>query len=385
MNTAATRPSQSNSNQPEQVLYVAFELSSRTWKLGMSVGFGQKARERNVPAGDLATLSEEVRLAKKRFGLRQSAPTFSCYEAGRDGFWIHRALEEMGVDNVVVDPSSIEVPRRKRRAKTDRLDVHKLLKLLIRYRLGESKVWSVVRVPSVEDEDNRHLHRELMTLKRERTGHINRIKGLLISVGVRIKARWRTLPEQLAEARLWDGSRLPPALHCRVLREHERLMCLQRQIVELQADRAESLRECQSAAVQCARKMTALRGIGANGAWLLAMEFFSWRELRNRRQIGALAGLTPTPHSSGEQGREQGISKAGNRYIRSLAIELAWAWLRFQPRSQLSEWYQQRFGSGGPRLRRIGIVALARKLLIALWRWTEQDLLPAGAELRAAA
>jgi transposase len=385
MNTAATRPSQSTSTQPEQVLYVAFELSSRTWKLGMSVGFGQKARERNVPAGDLTALSEEIRLAKKRFGLKQSALTYSCYEAGRDGFWIHRALVEMGVDNVVVDPSSIEVPRRKRRAKTDRLDVHKLLKLLIRYRLGEPKVWSVVRVPSVEDEDNRHLHRELMALKRERTRHINRIKGLLTTVGVRIKARWRTLPEQLTEMRLWDGSRLPPALHCRVLREHERLMCLQRQIVELQAERAESLRECQSPAVQCARKMTFLKGIGANGAWLLAMEFFTWRGLRNRRQIGALAGLTPTPHSSGEQGREQGISKAGNRHIRALAIEIAWAWLRFQPRSQLSQWYQKRFGSGGPRLRRIGIVALARKLLIALWRWVEQDLLPEGAELRATA
>lgn len=160
MDAATTRPSQYT--QPEQVLYVAFELSSRTWKLGMSVGFGQKARERNVPAGDLAALSQEIRLAKKRFGLKQSAPTYSCYEAGRDGFWIHRALEEMGVDNVVVDPSSIEVARRKRRAKTDRLDVHKLLKLLIRYRLGEDKVWSVVNVPSVEDEDNRHLHRELM-------------------------------------------------------------------------------------------------------------------------------------------------------------------------------------------------------------------------------
>jgi transposase len=351
----------------------------------MSVGFGQKARERNLAAGDLAGLNEEIRLAKKRFGLGRSAPVYSCYEAGRDGFWIHRALLEMGLDNVVVDPSSIEVPRRKRRAKTDRLDVHKLLKLLIRYHLGESKVWSVVRVPCVEDEDNRHLHRELIALKRERTRHINRIKGLLASVGVQLKLRWKALRDQLEQVRIWDGSRLPPALHCRVLREHERLLCVQRQITELQADRAESLRECQSPAVQSARKMMALRGIGDNGAWLLAMEFFSWRELRNRRQVGALAGLTPTPHASGEQGREQGISKAGNRYIRSLAIEIAWAWLRFQPRSELSQWYQQRFGSGGPRLRRIGIVALARKLLIALWRWSEQDLLPAGAELRATA
>jgi transposase len=131
--------------------------------------------------------------------------------------------------------------------------------------------------------------------------------------------------------------------------------------------------------------MTDLRGIGANGAWLLAMEFFTWRNFRNRRQVGALAGFTPTPHDSGEQGREQGISKAGNRYIRSIAVEMAWAWLRFQPRSQLSQWYQERFGGGGPRLRRIGIVALARKLLIALWRWTDQGVLPVGAQLRATA
>jgi transposase len=383
MDAATTRHEQYTHS--EKALYVAFELSLRTWKIGMTVGFGQKARERNLPAGDLATLAEEIRLAKKRFGLSPSTPVYSCYEAGRDGFWIHRALLEMGLCNVVVDPSSIEVPRRKRRAKTDRLDVHKLLKLLIRYRMGEPKVWSVVRVPSVEDEDNRHLHRELIALKRERTGHINRIKGLLASVGVRLKPRWRSLVEQLEQVRLWDGSRLPPALHCRILREHDRLLCVQRQISELQTDRAESLRECTSPQVAKARKLTALRGIGANCAWLLAMEFFAWRTLDNRRQVGALAGLTPTPHSSGDLGREQGISKAGNRYIRTLAIEMAWGWIRFQPRSQLSQWFQQRFGSGGPRLRRIGIVAVARKLLIALWRWVEQDLLPEGAELRAAA
>jgi len=383
MNAATTHHEQYSPS--EKSLYIAFELSLRTWKLGMTVGFGQKARERNVPAGDLVALGKEIELAKKRFGLKESVPVYSCYEAGRDGFWIHRALSGMGLDNVIVDPSSIEMPRRKRRAKTDRLDVHKLLKLLIRFRLGEPKVWSVVRVPSVEDEDNRHLHRELATLKRERTCHINRIKGLLAGVGVRLKLCWRSLREQLEQVRLWDGSRLPPALHCRLLRELERLQCLRRQIAELQAERTEILRECQSPGVKGARKMMALRGIGDNGAWLLAMEFFSWRDLRNRRQVGALAGLTPTPHSSGDLAREQGISKAGNRYIRALAIELAWAWLRFQPRSRLSQWYQERFGGGGPRLRRIGIVVLARKLLIALWRWTEQDVLPEGAELRTAA
>jgi transposase len=161
----------------EKPLFLAFELSHRNWKLGMTVGFGQKARERDVPAGDLLRLAEEIRLAKKRFGLSPMAPVYSCYEAGRDGFWLHRALSEMSVENVIVDPSSIEVPRRRRRAKTDRLDVHQLLRLLLRYRMGEKKVWSVVRVPSVEAEDNRHLHRELAELKRERTRQINRIKG----------------------------------------------------------------------------------------------------------------------------------------------------------------------------------------------------------------
>jgi transposase len=208
---------------------------------------------------------------------------------------------------------------------------------------------------------------------------------LLIGVGVRQSPRWRRdFPAQLEQMRLWDGSPLPPALRCRLLREHERLECVQRQILELEGDRAELLRECHSTETEVARKMTLLRGVGANGAWLIAMEFFSWRDLRNRRQVGALAGLTPTPHSSGETGREQGISKAGNRHIRAIAIELAWCWLRFQPRSQLSQWYQQRFGGGSPRLRRIGIVALARKLLIALWRWVDQSTLPAGAELKAA-
>ena len=382
MKPATTR--QEKYSDPETALYLAFELSNRTWKLGMTIGFGQKARERDVPAGDLVRLNTEIRQAKTRFGLPSSAPVYSCYEAGRDGFWLHRALESMGLENLVVDPSSIEMPRRKRKAKTDRLDVHKLLRLLMRYQLGEKKVWSVVRIPSVEAEDNRHLHRELLALKRERTRHINRIKGLLVGVGVRLQLRWRKLREQLEQARLWDGSRLPPALHCRLLREYERLQCLQRQILELQGERADILKEANSPDVEAARKLISLRGIGANGGWLLAMEFFSWRQLRNRRQVGALAGLTPTPHRSGDLGREQGISKAGNRYIRSLAVEMAWGWLRFQPRSQLSQWYQQRFGQGSPRLRRIGIVALARKLLVALWRWVEQSVLPVGAELRAA-
>jgi transposase len=201
MPTFTTRP-EKYTGQAE-ALYLAFELSSRTWKLGMTVGFGQKARERNVAAGDLLRLKEEILAAKERFGLPKKAPVYSCYEAGRDGFWIDRALKAMGVENVVVDPSSIEVPRRKRRAKTDRLDVHKLLRLLLRYQLGERKVWSVVRVPSIEAEEDRHMHRELAELKREQTQHINRIRGLLATLGVRHRLRWkRDLAEQLKQLRL---------------------------------------------------------------------------------------------------------------------------------------------------------------------------------------
>jgi transposase len=349
----------------------------------MTIGFGQKPRECDMPAGDLLRLGEEISKAKKRFGLSRQARVISCYEAGRDGFWLHRALEGEGIRNLVVDPSSIEVPRRKRRSKTDRLDVGKLLTMLMRYHLGESKVWSVVRVPSVEAEDNRHLHRELDVLKRERTRHINRIKGLLAGVGVRLSPKAK-FAEQLEEVRLWDGSTLPPALHCRLLREHERKQSVQKQILELEAERAEILRHCPSQETEKVRRLQRLRGIGVNSSWLFGMELFAWREFGNRRQVAALAGLAPTPHSSGDLEREQGISKAGNRLVRSMAIEIAWAWLRFQPQSELSRWYERRFGHGSSRMRRVGIVALARKLLIALWRWVEMGVLPEGAELKAA-
>lgn len=382
MSTATTRLQSTASSQ--SALYVALELSRTLWKLGLTVGFGQKPRERNVRAGDLAALYNEIQLAKKRFGLDPSANIYCCYEAGRDGFWIHRALEEIGLHSFVVDPASIEMPRRHRRAKTDRLDVHKLLRLLIRYCLGETRALSVVRVPSVEDEDNRHLHRELATLKQERTAHINRIKSFLFGVGVQLKPRWRIFTAQLDQIRLWDGSALPPALHDRILREYGRLQLLQRQIVQLQAERNRLLRERRSPAIDKVRTLNRLFGVGVHGAWVLAMEFFSWRQLSNRRQVGALPGLAPTPHDSGDSAREQGISKAGSRLVRALAIEMAWAWLRYQPRSQLSQWFQERFAAGGARLRKIGIVALARKLLIALWRWCDHGVLPAGAELRAA-
>lgn len=363
-------------------LYLAFELSNKKWKLGSTIGLGQSPRERSIDAGDLPALEEEVGRAKQRFRLPDDGRVLSCYEAGRDGFWLHRYLLTAGIENLVVDSASIEVPRRKRRVKTDRLDLDKLLRMLIRFDWGEEKVWSVVHVPSVEAEDRRHLHRELATLRAERTRYSNRIKGLLVGQGIRMPVKADFL-ERLDHVRLWDGSALPNGLRARLEDEFSRLVFTQQQIKALEARRRELIRRAEDDCVEMVRQLLRLRGIGENSAWLLVMEFFSWRQFRNRRQVGGLSGLTPTPHQSGDEGQEQGISKSGNVPVRAMMIEIAWGWLRFQPDSQLSRWYQERFGQGSKRLRKIGIVALARKLLIALWRYLEYGEIPAGAELKA--
>jgi transposase len=361
-------------------LYLAFELGKQKWKLGFTIGLGQRPRVRAIDGGDLVALQWEIEQAKRRFGLRQETPVMSCYEAGRDGFWLHRNLLAWEIENLVVDSSSIEVKRRARRVKTDRLDVQKLLTMLIRYDSGERKVWSVVQVPSVEAEDKRHLHRQLSTLKADRTRHTNRIKGLLYGQGVRMPVKADFL-ERLETVRLWDGAPLSPGLRTRLEREYACWQFVDHQIRELEAKRAEMIRTSEDPSVKKVRQLVHLRGIGPNSAWLFVMEFFGWRNFRNRRQVGALAGLTSTPYLSGEETQDKGISKAGNRHIRSIAIEIAWSWLRFQPHSELSLWYQDRFARGSKRLRKIGIVALARKLLIALWRYLETGALPAGAQL----
>jgi len=362
-------------------LYLAFELGFQKWVLGFTIGLGQKPRKRTVAAGDLIALEQEISVAKKRFGLPPTARVQSCYEAGRDGFWLHRYLLAQGVENLVVDSSSIEVNRRAKHAKTDRLDVGKLVTMLARYDGGEKKVWSVVRVPSVEAEDARHLHRELMGLKRDRTRHINRIKGLLAGQGVRLKVS-AALPQQLDQARLWDGTCLPLGVRARVEREFAGWQFVHQNVLELEAERSELLRTSSEPNVELVRRLLRLCGIGDNSAWLYVMEFFSWREFRNRRQVGGLAGLAATPYDSGDQSRDQGISKAGNSPVRSMAIEIAWGWIRHQPDSELTHWFDERFGHSGKRLIKIGIVALARKLLIALWRYLETGAIPAGARLK---
>jgi transposase len=348
----------------------------------MTVGLGQPARERTIQAGDLCRLHEEIAAAKRRLKLSESAAVVSCYEAGRDGFWLHRHLVESGIKSLVVDPSSVEVSRRRRRAKTDRLDVHKLLRHLVRWQAGERGVWKVVQVPSVEAEDQRQLHRELESLKRERTRHTNRMSSLLVTQGIRLEVD-RHFLVRLAQARLWDGSPVAAGLRNRLEREYGRWELLTEQIRELERERREALREGTGEGVEIARRLYAVRGIGENFSWLAAMEFFGWRRFRNRRQVGGLAGLAPTPFASGASEREQGIGKDGNHRVRAMTVEIAWAWLRFQPESELSQWFEQRYGAGSRRSRRVGIVALARKLLIALWRYLETGVLPEGAVLKA--
>ena len=377
-----TTTNSTQNNTTEWPLYLAFELGDRHWKLGFTIGLGQRPRERTIPAGNVVKLQAEVNAARQRFGLSETHPLVSCYEAGRDGFWQARYLSQQGIENVVVDASSIEVKRRYRRAKTDRLDLNKLLTMLIRYHSGEAKVWHVVHVPSVAQEDQRQLHRELLRLKGERTSHINRLKGLLVGQGVRLAVKADFL-QQLAQVRLWDGTALPLGLQARLTREYERLALVKRQIKALEVTRREAIRHSNDPSMVMVRQLLRLKGIGPNTAWLYTMEFFSWRQFRNRRELGALAGLTPTPYQSGSSAHEQGIDKSGNRYIRAIAIEIAWRWLFFQPESALSQWYQQRFGQGSSRLRKIGIVALARKLLIALWRYLQTGEIPPGAVLSA--
>jgi transposase len=358
---------------------MAVELSKRNWKLAFSNGV--KIRQVNVPAGNFTGLEQTISQAKTKLGLPPDAPVRSVYEAGRDGFWIHRRLVELRIDNLVVDAASIEVDRRARRAKTDRLDAEKLVRMLMRYQAGETTVWRVVRVPSVADEDARRLHREMERLKKERTAHLARLSSLLTLHGTPAKLTKKALARPLTE---WPGVTLAAGQAEEWERERQRLVLVAEQIAVLQRRQQELLATPQTEAQRVAAQLARVRGVGPVGAWLLAHEFFGWRQLKNRREVGALAGLTGTPYDSGQSRREQGISKAGNKRVRWVMVQLAWAWLRLQPDSELTKWFWERFGKGTARQRRVGIVALARKLLVALWRYLDSGEAPAGAVLKAA-
>ena len=366
----------------ERKLYVAFELGQSEWKLGFGIGLGRSTRRRSMTARDLVVLEAEIHSAKERLGLPYDASVYSCYEAGLDGFWLHRYLTAHHVVNLVVDSASIEVNRRSKQTKTDRLDVEKLLRMLIRYHNGEPEVWHVVRVPSEAAEDHRHLHRQLINFKHDRNRHRSRIRCLLGTQGVQVKLG-KDFSEGVKKACCWDGQPLPLGLQQRALREFAQLQAVERQIQELEAERAELIASDDSPEVEKVRQLMLLRGIGPNIAWLLVMEFFAWRDFKNRRQVGGLAGLTPTPYQSGSSYREQGISKAGNRWVRAMAVELAWCWVRWQPDSALTQWYRERYGKAGKRHRKVGIVAVARKLLVALWQYLETGVIPQDAVLKA--
>lgn len=370
-------------NGKQEVLFLAFELGASKWVLGFSTGLGQKARKRIMDAGALDVLAQEIKAAKKKFGLSEKAVVKSCYESGRDGFWLHRHLVSVGVQNYVIDSSSIEVNRRRRRAKSDGLDVEGLLKLLIRHELGDKKIWSVVRVPSAEEEDRRHLHRGLRTLKNEKTRTTNRLKGLLATQGVRLE-RLDLSDRKLDGIRTWDGRGLGEGLKSRLRREWQRVLQLTQQIREVRAERQAELKEEHRPEITQVKQLTRLQGIGPESSWIIVQEM-GWRYFRNRREVGALIGLAPTPYDSGESVREQGISKAGNRHVRTIAIELAWSWIRHQPNSKLTLWFLQRFGAGGKRARKVGIVAVARRLMIDLWRFLQTGVIPEGALLKAQA
>jgi transposase len=365
----------------ERVLYMGIELDNNRWKLGFTVGFGQKPRERNVAARDIISLEQEIQSAKRRFNLPKDCRVLSCYEAGRQGFWLHRFLIYSGISNVVVDAASMEVRKKRRRAKTDRIDLEKLLRMLIRYHAGDEKVWSVVRVPSVKAEDRRQLHRTRWTLTSEKNRHINRIKGLLATQGISLPVN-EDLPEELNQARKWDGSPIPPMLRSRLICEYEILQLVKQQIKAIEQKQRQSLRHPEHPSMTMVRNLMRLKSISIHTAWPLTMELFSWRQFRNPKEIGGIVGLEPVPHQSGETDRELGMSKCGNARLRSLAVEFAWQWLFHQPNSRLSHWYEKRFGNGSRRVRKIGIVALARKLLIALWRYLETGEIPEGAELK---
>ena len=365
-----------------ETLYVAVELSHKAWKLGLSDGKRNKSRVVSIPAQDWEAWDRNLDRAKLRFGMSPQARVVSCYEIGREGFWLHRALISRGIENLVVDAASIEVNRRDRRAKTDRMDAEKLVRQLIRHCHGEERVWSVVNVPDEEAEDARQLHRDIEILKRERRQHRVRIQSLLFTQGIDMKVSKRFL-QVLPQLRLWNGKPVLEQLQQRLRREFERLKQVELTLRELEKQQHDRLKTDQSAAMLKIGRLQQLRAIGMASSWVFVRELFGWRQFKNRRQVAGALGITPTPYQSGDCDREQGISHSGNRRARSMAVEIAWSWLRLQPHSELSRWYWRRFGRGGVRMRKIGIVALARRLMVDLWRYLEQGIVPAGARLKA--
>jgi transposase len=362
----------------EAVLCVAFELGKKDWKLAMTSGFGVTPWLRSVASGDWRAVDRAIAQGRARFGLAGEAAVVSGYEAGRDGFWIHRALVARGIRNRVVDSASIEISRRARRAKTDRIDALKLVQMLVRAWHGERTVWSEVRVPTVVDEAARQVSRERTALTREQTRIMNQMRGWLATWGgvvprQRPQGWWTTIRD-------WAGAALPATVQARLARAAARLALVHEQIAALEAQQQTAV--SQSAPATALHRLVQLKGVATTSASVLLDEGLVWRAFRNRRQLGGILGFAPTPYNSGESERDQGISRAGNNRWQSISIQLAWSWVHWQPESALTRWYRERFGTG-KRARRVGIVAVARKLVIALWRYATSGVVPSGAVMKA--
>jgi transposase len=364
----------------------AIELSKQSWVIGFNTPLSEKISRRTLSGCDwkgLLELIEEVRARVSR-EMGRAVAVMSCYEAGYDGFWLHRQLEAHGVRNYVIDPASLQVDRRARRVKTDRIDAERLLRSLMAYLRGEPKVWSVVRVPSVAEEDARRLHRERDRLVLERVQHVNRIKGLCALHGIYDYHPLRPqATARLEQLRTAQGGELPPRLKSEIKRELHRLELVVEMIATLEAERDAIVEDEASTHLNAEKiqNLHKLKAIGPEFAAVLVGEIFH-RSFDNRRQLASYVGVTPSPFQSGSMAHEGGISKAGNRKGRTTGIELAWLWLRYQPDSDLSIWFRARVGIMKGRIRRIAIVALARKLLVALWRYLETGLVPRGAVLK---
>ncbi len=363
------------------VLYMAMELSNRRWKLGFSNG--SKSRQKTVEARDRGAVLEQIGYAKEKLKVRADARVVICFEAGRDGHWIYRWLTSEGFEVLEIDSSSIETARGRKHVKTDRVDVVKLLDLLMRYCLGFHKSFRVVRVPPPEAEAAMRLHREDEYLIKQRNRISNRIKGLLVTQGLVEVGLKRDFAVWLEQVRLWDGKGLSSELQTELLRLYEQYRLFDDQLEAVAVAYAAELGS-KTVVGEQRRRLQLLKAIGPKSSRVLSSEVFSWRVFDNTKQVGGMSGLVPTPDQSGDSRRERGISKSSSGRLRRISIEMAWLWVRWQPDSALTRWFNRRFAHGGKRMRRIGIVGVARKLLIALWKYLEQGIIPDGAVLKAA-
>jgi transposase len=362
-------------------IFVAIELSQRIWLVTLHSPDRERFSHYRLSGGDHAGLLRLIDEVRRRVAQKLGTlpGVVSCFEAGYDGFWLHRVLSQAGIRSFVFDPASIAVEQRQRRAKSDRIDGEQLLRTLMAYLRGEPRVVRIVRVPSVAQEDERRASRERGRLVREQTAHINRIKGLLRLKGLPVgNPRRRDYLEFLAHQRDWNGDPLPPRTLAEIAREHARLMLVRDQLEALQQESAEP--SCAERAEMAKRRelLQRAKGIGPVFAATLVNEAF-YKDFRNRREVGAYFGLAPSPWRSGSIEREQGISKAGNRRAREKAVEMAWLWLQHQPNSALTRWFEAYADNKSKRIRRIAIIALARKLVVALWRYLTTGLVPEGA------